>query len=230
MKNICALILLLYSFNGFSQQAAFANDGEGRPIYFSRTNYTAEGSPFLNDEYRVAEVTLMSGKVYPYVNVKINLQENLVLYKQQDGTEIQVLEPIKKVKFLSLTTAENAHFEEQTITGIDSAINGAGRPLFVVLEEGKASLLKQLVVTFSDNKPYGGAGIVRTFKLDQTLFAQFSTNKKDLIKLKKTNKDVAALFKEEAVQVTAYIKQEGLSCKLEKDLKKVFTFYNSQQK
>src|ERR1051325_8435211 len=136
----------------YSNAQQFMEDVLGRPIYL-KVDYNVEGSPFFPDEYLRANVYLRYGKIYTGVFVKFNLQENLLLYKQADGTELSAVTPIKQVIFTD--TADNwilynAIFEN----GFPAIDNHNENTFYQVLDSGKIKLLKYHTVKFTDKKYY----------------------------------------------------------------------------
>lgn len=226
MKGIGLAMVFFLSLVCNGQELAFSNDGEGKPVYFSRSNYISEGSPYLFTDYRVAEITLLNGKVYPYVNVKLNLMENLVLYKDAAGAEMQAIIPIGQIKFHRFKNEEGEYLGEAVIVGNGAAINTAGAPIYELLAKGKANLLKMLVITYRDDKPYGNAGVVRVFKKTETLFAQMDSKEVKLLKVEKNKAFITKLFAGQEEKIAAYIKENAFKCKSEKDIVEVFSFYN----
>ena len=95
MKAPFILALLFQSFISYGQSRvptdigpnAFLADMNGRPL-FLQENYIAEGSPYFRDQYYFAEVTMVNGKVYSDVQVKLNILENLVIYLTEDKKEM----------------------------------------------------------------------------------------------------------------------------------------------
>lgn len=91
-------------FTCISSQAAFAQanpfmkDVNGRPLYL-RISYVADGSPYLADAYRAADITTTGNKTYTGIMTKVNIMENLVQLLSPDGVEMVASLPIKKIRF-----------------------------------------------------------------------------------------------------------------------------------
>jgi hypothetical protein len=205
----------------------FSNTGEAKPVYFFPKKFETEGSSFLFEDFRLAEVTLENGKMFPYANLKLDLFENKIFYQSKDGVLMEVMVPVKKLRFWELNSKDGELQPSVEIVTDSGALNSPKAPIYEVIVDGRIRLLKRKWITYTDNVPYGGGASVRTFKLNQTLFAQINSNEKPVIKIKKNNKDIASLFKDKSKEVNRYIDSEKLNCKLEQDLLKVFVFYNS---
>lgn len=209
-----------------SPGVGFANDINGRPFYL-KTEYVAAGSPYLYDEYCTADITAMTGKVYSNVKVKINLQEKLFLYMTDNGAEMVMTTPVKKIKFYNYVADGVAH-PERTFQSHLTPLNAEGAAIYEALvQDSAATLLKQIVVSYVDSKGYGEATVTRNFKRSESYFAAIPTQSIELKKVEKNKSALAALFGSKASAVSAYIDQKKLKCKSEADLIDVFRYYSS---
>jgi len=234
-RHLFSVTALLFSCCCFSQSSfdmnvgggnTFANDINGRPMYL-KTEYVADGSPYLYEDYCMAEITAMNGKVYSNVKAKINLQEKLLLYLLDNGEEMIMTSPIKKIKFYNYISNGTA-YPERTFQSHLTALNAEGAAIYEVLaEDSAATLLKQITVTYNDSKGYGEATITRTFKKSEQYFAAIPSRSKELKKIEKNKSALAALFGSRAPVVSTYIEQKKLKCKSEEDLAEVFRYYCS---
>lgn len=222
---------------GFAQGARFSSDpisgrpmmadADGKPLYL-KSSYTAEGSPFIYDEYSDADITLTSGQVYVDQKVKVNLLDKYFLYKTADGVEMEITAPIRSIRFHSIGTGDVKIRQERTLEGFGQALNAPGAPIYeVVTKDSSAALLKQIIVTYIDVKPYGEVNTTRKFKHAETYFAAIPPGNKELKKIEKSKTGVAALFGSRSSAVTAFINQKKLKCKSEEELVEVFKYYGT---
>lgn len=236
LRHYILSIIALASFycsssqNNFDLNAnggnAFVNDINGRPMYL-KTEYIAEGSPYLYEEYCMTEVTLMDGKVYPNVKAKINLEEKLLLYTLDNGAEMIMTSPVKKIKFYNYVS-NGVAYPERTFQGHLTALNAEGAAIYeVIAEDSAATLLKQITVTYNDSKGYGQATITRIFKKAENYFAAIPSQNKELRKVEKNKSALTSLFGSKAAAISAFIEQKKLKCKSEEDLTEVFRYYCS---
>lgn len=218
-----------YSQDYFKQNMgggnSFASDANGRPMY-QITEYKAEGSPYFYEEYCLAEITSMRGKVYTDVKIKLNIQDNLVLYMLDDGKEMIASTPLQKIKFYATIQAGIAH-GETILQSINTSINVQGAPVYQLLVDGPARLYKQITVTYNDNKGYGESTITRVFTKNEKLYALIPGDNSSLQKIEKNKTTIAALFGSKKDQVISYIEKQKLDYKKESGLAEIFRFYNS---
>ncbi|HEX2848666.1 MAG TPA: hypothetical protein VHN59_19125 [Chitinophagaceae bacterium] len=238
-RHLLSVTALLFSCCGFSQSPLstntpagnkfdndFAHDVNGRPIYL-KAEYIADGSPYLYDNYCMAEITVMDGKVYPNVKAKIDLQEKLLLYMLDNGTEMIMTSPVKRIKFYNYVS-NGITYPERTFQGHLTALNAEGAAIYEVLvEDSAATLLKQITVTFNDSKGYGETSTTRIFKKAEHYFAAIPSQSKELRKVEKNKSALASLFGSKAAAISTFIEQKKLKCKSDQDLTEVFRYYCS---
>lgn len=224
--NGLIFLFLVFSFLESTAQGAnpFMTDAASRPL-FLRTNYIAEGSPYLFEDYKLAEVTLENDKVYPNIKAKFNLVERELVYMDDNGEEMVATTPVKSIRFFSAVI--NGSLQSETIlVGDDKPINTASNDIFILLADGKGKLMKKISVTYTDQKKYGEATITRTFRRKETNYAKMPDSK-ELTKVEKNKSDILVLFGKKQAQVSNFIEQNNLKCKSDEDLIQVFKYYNS---
>lgn len=229
------IIVALSATAGFAQNNfdsnlnggnSFANDVNGRPLYL-KTEYNADGSPYLYDEYCLADITAMNGKVYKNIKAKINLQEKLLLYRLDNGEEMVMTTPVKLIRFYSYINNGNA-YGERTFIGHNGPMNGESTPIYeLIYEDSAAALLKLISVSYTDSKGYGEATITRTFKKSNSYFAAVPPSSPQLQKIERNRSAVAALFGKQSAAVSQFINDKKLKCKSDEDLVAVFGYYGS---
>ena len=215
------LLLAFLCMDAGAQQNPFMNDAVGRPLYL-QTNYTAEGSPYLYENYRPAEITTTNNRVYKDVNVKINLAENIVQFINDRGEELVATIPIKQIRLLGLNSTGG--LQELVFLSLNKSINTPNDSVYQVLDSGRVSLLAHVRVNYRDEKRYGQAGITRIFKTSYTYYIWRDGKKERL----ERNKDaVLQALADKRTEVEAYVRKESLGYRSENDLAKIFRFYNS---
>src|SRR6185436_17708883 len=168
-QRVLILLIILISSTKLSSQSRtpvesgpnpLLADMSGKPLYLQE-NYIAEGSPYFPDQYQFAEITLVCGKVYRDIQVKVNIMENKVLYLDEDNKEMITTSPIKRIKFYSISAEDGSNTVLESFNG---GLNMDKTPIYQVLDSGTYTLLKKIVVTYRDNKGYGQSLVTRTFE------------------------------------------------------------------
>lgn len=236
MKNIysCMLSLLLIQpcfLSGIQAQVPVITTGNmagmgqwldmsGKPV-LQKTEYDAEGSPYYPQEYYKATVFIKNGKTYSNIYVKLNLYENLVLYKEPDGTELAATVTIQRIVFTD--TASNIYnmvFEN----GFPSAGKQNDGSYYQVLDSGKTKLLKYYWVDLSDIKGYGEASVKRVFEQKQFYYLLLGGK---MTKLEKGQEALLSILTDKKEEIKKYIEKQKIKCRSEDDWKKVIAYYNS---
>ncbi|WP_315821655.1 hypothetical protein [Paraflavitalea speifideaquila] len=125
-KLLTAFLCLLQAAGALAQTSnPFLNDANGRPMYM-QTSYRSEGSPYYHEQYSLAEITSVAGKVYSNVNVKINIQTNEVLYMSADGKEMITTMPVKRIRFIGFMSEQGA--ADRILESFGQPLNTTGTP------------------------------------------------------------------------------------------------------
>ena len=228
--TLISFFIIMYSFGSFSQSRtpgesgpnAFWADMSGRPLYLQE-NYVAEGSPYFHDKYYLAEVTMVNGKVYKDIQVKVNILDNQVLYLTDDNKEMLSTSAIKRIRFFNISAEDG--IQNVVLESFNGGLNMEKTPVYQVLDSGKYSLLKKISVTYIDSKGYGQSLVTRSFERTETLFCQMPDG--SIVKIGKGRETVLEICGAKRKQVEAFIDKNNLKCRTAKDFQRVFNYYNS---
>lgn len=207
----------------FSNAQQFMEDVAGRPIYL-KLEYNVQGSPFYPDQYYKANVFLKSGKIYKDVPVRFNIEQNLVLFKQQNGTENVAITPISKIIFTDTSNGGEVAYKvfENGFSPVDSL---SETTFYEVIQSGKIKLLKYRVVRFTDQKGYGQASITRIFEQKEIMFLCKADGK--VVKMEKGKESFLSYISDKQTEIGSFIDKNNLKCRKEVDWKKIVAYYNS---
>lgn len=226
-KNGFLIVLYLYCNTLIAQDNlhdnAFWNDANGRPLKLN-TDFRVEGSPFFYDAYCAADVYLANGKKYENVKVKLNVVDNLVLFENAKGEEMETVAGVKRIHFYSFLNGGNA-YEETVVISNKPIINEKGNELFSVLVDSNTKLLKKIKINFTDDKPYNAAVITRTYTRSESLYLQKGNSEPE--KLQKNKAAVLELLGNKYKQLNEFIEKNRLKCRNEKEIAQVVAYYNT---
>jgi hypothetical protein len=215
MKLLFFTLLLCFSSRLCSQGNPFMTDAYGRPIH-PQQKFNWEGNIYFPENYTYANITATNGKVYYDVKVKINLQDNSLLYTDSTDTEFASTMLISKVKFTDMPDQSKAVF---------LFINmGDAKGYYQLLDSGKISLLKQRVISYQDKAEYGNTNMTRIFKQNENYFAYSNSFLKPIAR---STGEVLILFADKKQLLETYTEKEKLKLRKEQDLVKLFHYYNS---
>ncbi len=231
MKWIGILIAACCPFLSFAQSTTptiilaerneFLKDINGSPLNLT-TGYEMDGSPFYKNEYCLATIKVARGKRYRGLDVKLDLQDNRVIYRLPNGLEQEASTPIESVEFAACDEKSAPATFRSGFPVVDRQDH---RNFYQVLDSGKLQLLKFVKVTYMDQKPYGGASIIRKFDNAAVYYAY--SPEKGMINLGKGNEKAIAVFGDQKSKAEKFIAEQNIRVKKETDLIKLFAFYNT---
>lgn len=192
------------------ESSALMTDAMGQPFY-PQQKYNWEGKVFFPDDYTLATITAMNGKIYRNIRAKINLLDNTLLFTDSASREFVATVPIKKVEF------------ENQLTFIKPSDDTA-KVLYQLLDSGKITLLKKIFITYKDQTGYGSTMVTRIF---EQKYSYYILKDHQIISLDRSKTALLEAMADRNSQLDAYIEQEKLKLRKEEDLIKVFRFYNS---
>lgn len=217
------IIFILFFAVTARGQSPFMNDGNDRPLYWGST-YIPDGSPYFYDDYKWADVTTVSGNTYKNVRIKFNLLECQLQYLQDDGAEMISTTPVRSIYFMNVAT-DNGSLSNVLLQSNSGTLNKPGSVTYQMIDSGKVSLLKQIVVSYRDEKRYGEAVTTRHFDRKEAEYIQMKDA--EPVKLQKSRVFVTELLKDKKQLINAYIDQHGLTCRSVKDVESIIRFYNN---
>lgn len=227
--SVCFLLLLLpllgigqgQNLQFMKESNAFLQDVNGHPLLL-RSAYAIEGSPFFHGEYCTANLKVRNGKSYNGIRVKLNLQENLVIYDAGDGKEMVAVTPIERILFTDCSDlSKNAVLQ----TGFPPVDAQTVNSFYQLLDSGRLQLLKHIGINYKDIKYYGSNQTTRVFTQKETFYV-YSPEKGIRKIAEKDNSSVIALLGDHIQELAAYVSANDLRCKKEEDLQKLVRYYN----
>lgn len=232
----CLFFLLLQAgvFTGISAQTGnytgnFINahelmtDVAGKPIYL-KVEYRIEGSPFLPIEFAKADIILKGGKTFSGIDSRVNLYDNTVIAKKNDGTELVLVSNISKVHYKSIMVGGRVKdfvFEKgfSAVDRLDSTT------YYEVLDSGKIKLLKHYEVNYDDKRYYGQASITRVFSQKEFYYVSLPGN--ITRRIGKGKEGFLSILPDKKDEMGKYIDVKKIKCKNEEDWKTLIIYYNS---
>jgi len=194
----------------------FALGQGGATLFVPETYAKIEGSPYLSTEWAYARIKLADSRKFDSVQVKLDLYENKVHFKDEMGRERMVAIDVKEIEIKDVSSKwNNALF-----------VSGYGenkREFYQVLADGaKAGLLKKMNVIIKQTKDFNKPE-KNSFDLQNVLYIY---SKDALYVEKKSCLSMVPAFKDDN-KITAFISSNDIKCNKENDLVKLINFYNS---
>jgi hypothetical protein len=188
----------------------------GTLLFVPETYAKIEGSPYLSNEWAYARIKLADSRKFDSVMVKLDLYENKVHFKDEQGRERMIAIDVTEVEIKDLSSKwNNARF-----------VSGYGEnkhEFYQVIADGaKAALLKKMNVIVKMTKDFNKPE-KNSFELQNVLYIY----SKDALYVEKKNcLSTVPAFKDDN-KITAFISSNDIKCNKENDMAKLVNYYNS---
>jgi hypothetical protein len=230
-NNLIILLILLVvtATRGQGQMTAnpytvhFMTDAKGRMVN-EMTDLRVEGSPYYSDEYSLAQITTVTGKVYDSIAVKFNVPANDLVYKTPDGKEMVATMPIQRIRLFSVKDDAGTHTAILE-TAAGQPLNTANAPVYELVDSGHIATLKQIKVTSKDVKEFNEASPLRKYTRKETWYVRLPGDK--IEKLESGKDPLLTLLKDKSTEITTYTEKEKLKCRSIDDCRQVIRYYNT---
>lgn len=212
----CRAQLGSYSFNS----NVLYNDGYGIPWNFDFP-FFMDGSPFFDTSFCKGSVQLLNGKTYGGLELKLNLEQQKVIFTTSEGKAFALAQPVLRVELACNVQAKPVVFRSG-FGAIDKQNEGS---LYQVLDSGKVLLLKYVDIRYKDSKAYNSNDMTRSYRQLPSYYLWMPG--KDMIKLPNDENELLGLLKDQRKQLTEAIDKDKLKFKKETDLIQIIKKYNS---
>ncbi len=230
MNKIKVLTMVIFCWQAsFSQDNSITNPSvpktnniefsltqAGTLLFVPETYAKIEGSPYLSNEWAYARIKLADSRKFDSVMVKLDLYENKVHFKDEQGRERMIAIDVTEVEIKDLSSKwNNARF-----------VSGYGEnkhEFYQVIADGaKAALLKKMNVIVKMTKDFNKPE-KNSFELQNVLYIY----SKDALYVEKKNcLSTVPAFKDDN-KITAFISSNDIKCNKENDMAKLVNYYNS---
>lgn len=206
-----------YSFSGNSN--VLYNDGYGIP-WSNPVLYNMDGSPFYDTSFCIGSIQLPNGKIYNGIKLKLNLEEQKILFEVEDGKAFILSVPVARVELGCNSSLQPVVFRSG-FTAIDKQNE---RSLYQVLDSGKVLLLKHTEIRFKDSKAYNSNDMTRSYRQLPSYYLWMPG--KDMVKVPGNENDLIALLSDQQKILNDAVYREKLKSRKEADLIKIIALYN----
>ena len=175
-----------------------------------------EGIPYLFESWAYARIKLADGRQFDSVLLKLNLYENNVHFKDDNGRERMIAIQVREIEIRDQSSKWN--------TAVFVSGYGEDQHIFYqALTDGKkAGLLKKMNVIIKETKVFNAPN-KKEFELQERLYI-FS--KGVLYQESKNCSSLMTAFGNDS-KITSFVSANDIKCNKEKDLKKLVEYYNS---
>ena len=182
------------------------------------------GSPFINDNWVLARVTLSNGKQIGPVSVKLNIESNELYYRDTAGKEMVAQEgSVRKVDCIDYYAKDSTRYVFKS--GYPAIDKQDENFYYQVFTEGKIELLAKKIKYLRTERNDLTGEVSKTF-IDGGVVLYVDAY--GLMQPFRPGKDfIASLFEEDKAQLAnAFIDANRINFKKIPDLVKLFNYYN----
>lgn len=206
-----------YSFSRGSN--VLYNDGYGIP-WSNPVLYNTDGSPFYDTSFCMGSLQLPNGKIYNGIKLKLNLEEQKIIFEVEEGKAFVLSIPVARVELACSSSSQPVVFRSG-FTAIDKQNE---RSLYQVLDSGKVLLLKYTEIRFKDSKAYNSNDMSRSYRQLPSYYIWMPG--KDLMKISNNENDLVAMLSDQQKILNDAILREKWKVRREADLIKIIALYN----
>jgi hypothetical protein len=214
------MTLLFIAFFGSANGQETYSDINGIPLKDKKANIV-EGSEYMSDNWVNGYVKFKNGKVANNIKLKFNQLSGELVFKNVNDQEFTFVSEV--AEFGIPYSVADVSYSGIFRSGFQGAKGINDHTFLEVLNDGNIKLLKLTSKSILQTKPfYSGtseSNIVQTSKY--YLFKDGA-----LIPIKKEASDILNVL-ESRERLTTYIKENKLKLKDDKDLIRLFSYYNS---
>jgi hypothetical protein len=188
-----------------------------------RVSYFYTGSPFFNDNYKFADITMNRGRRIVNVKTKIDLEMQQVQFLSFNNVEaVMEAGTVKEVSYAD-TTADGIIFYKFR-TGFP-AIDGKGRNNFyILLADGNCSLLRSVEKKVTESKNVIDNTVMKDYETYEMFYLLI---KGEMKRLKKEKEFLLTELSDKQPQLEAFIESNKLNLRQLEHIAKLVNYYNT---
>jgi hypothetical protein len=198
---------------------SFFHSVNGEPAGSVKFIALVDGTPFFKDYWMKALVTLPGNRKFANIQVKLNLLDNNIHFRDVKGNEMVTSAVINELYLLD--TVETASYSLIS-SNVFSPGATSKTSWFLVLEKGAATLLKEVSKKIKETKPYGSA---TTEQRIETQYKYYILSNNNLIQIKKLRL-LAETLPERRRELEQFISHNHLQDKNDQHWIAVINYYN----
>lgn len=182
-----------------------------------------KGTPFINDKWKLAKITLSKGKEISQLPIKLNIESNELYFLDSTGKEMIALKGlVKKIDYLNYWSKDSIKYVFKS--GYPDIDKQTENYYYQVLTEGKIELLAKKFKYITVDKNELSGEISKNF-VESAVKLYVYANK--IIQAFYPNKDfVISLLKDKEQAINMFVDANKINFKKTTDLIKLFNYYN----
>ena len=222
-KSIALLPIFIFCLAKAEAQTSIYNGVSGIPVEGKKSKDNPIGSKFLSENWTTGDVLQEDDKYFNGMNLKYNLYDDQLIFKNQKDEILAFKTPIKEFHLYE-DVDDKTRAVRVYKNGFPEVDKYTKKNYYQVLVDGKAILLKKFYLSFVEGIPYGASDVQKTLIPNQAYYL-FANGKMTKVKKQKDSFLLPISNQKEALNL--YIKNEKIKFKSDEDLIKVLSYYNT---
>jgi hypothetical protein len=194
----------------------------GQPFVNAKFAKLVEGTPYFSEEWMRGNIIMEGGKQYINVELKLDLLDHELHYKDANGNEMIANSIPQKIVMFDTVAQRIYNFAYYTSLPPSDADKQKGWYLLLG-EGGNAAIYKQIIKTMNESKPYGSATVEQSIKTSTRYFVLY----KGVLSQVKKIKDIPDILTDKKKELLQFLSTHKLSEKNDSDFEELLQYYSS---
>ncbi|GGI28936.1 hypothetical protein GCM10008119_35130 [Pedobacter mendelii] len=173
-----------------------------------------EGSELLYPNWRLGSAKIASGIVYSNISLKYNLYEDQLYFLGKDSISMKFISPVNEFH-LEKDVFKNGYPPVKTFNNLS---------YYLVMVEGKATLLKKLIKSIIDVKDFNSSITTKRIMDDKSYFLFINGV---INQVKNDKSSFLNLFKDKSSEMESFFRANKTNFKKDEDLINAISYYNT---
>ena len=191
----------------------------GEPILTSKYEKLVYGTPFFSDDWKKGTVVLPNGDTYKDNDIRIDLLEGTLQFRNDKGEERIARAPVKEVLLAEAGNDSMYRFVPSAALPFKALKTG----WHMRLQSGKVALYKHFGKALSEDKRYGSATTEQRIATRITYFIVVNGTATEVKKLK----DLPNVLPDKAKELQAFIRNSAGNTPEDQRVADAVAYYNS---
>jgi hypothetical protein len=195
-------------------------DVNGHPIVNPKGEI--EGTPFFIAGWKPGSIQLVDGRIFPNVQLELDLEKQTVHYRRADGNEIEIESGLVR----QLTIRDTLPYSNPTyqfVCGYPPVDNQNATSFYLLLDSGKVCFLECIWKKFYEKKNEYSGETSREYRIYNDFYV-YSQGK--ITRIKRDTKFFLALTNDKVDRMEAYLQNSKTSPRSEEDIRRFIHYYN----
>lgn len=203
-------------------QIAVTNNINGTPLEV-KDDGKIKGSRYLIDDWVKGQVLQEDNKSFQDMLLKYDVLNDQLIFKDKNNQILKFKYPVKQFQLLSPEFLNHPSIFKNGFPATGKLTN---KSFYLVLAEGKATLLKKPVKSINESIPYGESTKTEEILNSEHYYVLHNTK---MVKIKKDKESLIKTLTDKRAELDQFAKQNELKGKSDEELIRIIEYYNTLQ-